>query len=180
MLVMWIVSVLFVAQPGTVQSFAEKLPTDYVLIEGKKDPSSIPEWLAWQEGFVILAEWHDKDSGFNHDLRESLSAVEFDLFEHEALLQSERQAALEKAFQPLMDAYKNRDPNDQKELDRLQEQLHELNLKYRRSVLAARDRVLEGIRPESQAVVVAWVGEMRTAISAKVPKSELAKWRAPE
>ena len=36
-------------------------------IDGEKDPSLIPEWLAWEHSFILLREWHGKDSGFTHD-----------------------------------------------------------------------------------------------------------------
>jgi hypothetical protein len=153
---------------------------EVVVIDGSKNPSQVPEWLAWEQGFVVLAGWHGKDSGFNHDLRETLSKDEFDAFESEALSQDERRAKAEKEAEPLQTAYTKGNKNDKKLIGTLNEKIDAINLRYRRSILDARDRVLQALSPASQAVVLAWIGDIRSSISARVLKSELARWRAPE
>jgi hypothetical protein len=162
------------------QATSQASAADMVVIDGKKNPSQIPEWLAWQQGFVTLAGWRGKDSGFNHDLREALSKEEFDLFEREALAQDDRMEQATKEAEPLRSLYDTRDPTDRRLVATLDEKMYEVNLKYRRAVLEARNRVLEALRPESQSVVLSWIGDIRSDIVFKVPKGELTRWRAPE
>jgi hypothetical protein len=175
-----VLGALFAAGSVSQPPAASQSAADVVVIDGKKDPSQIPEWLAWQQGFIVLAGWRGKDSGFNHDLREALSREEFEALEREALAEDDRMQRATKEAESLRALYDKRDPNDRRLADTLDERMYEVNLKYRRAVLEARNRVLEALRPESQSVVVAWIGDIRSDIVSRVPKGELARWRAPE
>ena len=62
----------------------------------------------------------------------------------------------------------------------VQEKTFEINLKYRRATLEARDRLLAAFSPAAQAALAAWMNDGRASIAVTVPKGELARWRAPE
>jgi hypothetical protein len=180
MLHLCVLSAVILAGAARTPAIPPQAAADIVVIDGKKDPSQLPEWLVWQQGFTILAGWRGKDSGFNHELREALSKEEFDVLEREALAQGHRTEQATKEAEPLRALYDTRDPNDQQLAATLDEKMYEVNLKYRRAILEARNRVLEALRPESQSVLLSWIGDIRTDIVSRVPKGELARWRAPE
>jgi hypothetical protein len=55
----------------------------------------------------------------------------------------------------------------------LNDQMQDLNVRYRRNTLDARDRILQVLRPESQQVLWEWLGEIRASITARVAKRDL-------
>ena len=154
--------------------------SEIVVIEGRKNPSQIPEWVTWEHAFIILSAWRGKDSGFTHDLREGLSTEELDVLEREAAGQRERRDQAVREAEPLKAEYAARDPADQKLLASLNDRMQDINLTYRRATLEARNRVLEALRPESQSLLLSWIGDIRADIVSRVPKADLERWRAPE
>jgi Skp family chaperone for outer membrane proteins len=171
-----VVALLPAAQAQTAASAS----SDTMVIDGKKNPSQLPEWLVWEHGFMQIAMLKGKETSLTELLKEGLSAQEFELLEREAAAQDDRLEAAAKEAEPLREQYQKRDPEDTKLVSSLNERMQEVNLRYRRATLDARDRVLQTLRPESQSVVLAWLGELRAGIVARVSKSELERWRAPE
>jgi hypothetical protein len=174
-----LVTALMLASP-TQASTPPPALRGYVVVDGKKDPSRFPEWVTWEHGFAVLAAWTGKDSGFNHDLKATLTAEEYALLEKEVAAQHDRQAAAAKAIEQLRPIYEKADPKDQRTARFLDEQQFAINLTYRRAVLAARDRLLASLGPTSQSALVAWMDDGRSSITVYVPKGDLAHWRAPE
>ena len=76
--------------------------------------------------------------------------------------------------------YAHRDPKDAKLLASLNDRMQDINLKYRRAILEARNRLFEALSPESQSVLTSWIGDIRAGIVARVAKTDLERWRAPE
>lgn len=153
---------------------------DVIIIDGHKDPSKIPEWAAWEDGFTTLDLWAGRDSGFNHDLREALSADEFSHLEREAVAQAARRAEAIRETELLRPGMASMDPKDASAAKKLLDRIHAIDLKYRRATLAARDRVLQSLLPGSQAVLQAWIERGKATMICEVPRSELAHWRSPE
>ena len=152
----------------------------YVVIDGKKDPSRLPEWLTWEHGFAVLAAWAGKDSGFTSDLKATLAPREYALLEREVAAQHDREARAARAIEQLRPIYEKADPKDQKTARLIDERTYEINLDYRRAVLAARDRLLASLGPSSQSALVTWMYDGRRSITVYVPKGDLARWRSPE
>ena len=71
-----LIAAIFVTQGAPA---SQNKQADTVTVDGATQPSQIPEWLAWEYSFTLLKQWQGKDSGFTHDLREALSAGEFEL-----------------------------------------------------------------------------------------------------
>jgi len=159
--------------PGTASQ-------DVIVIDGHKDPSKIPEWVAWEDGFGTIDAWIGRDSGFNHELREALTPDEFSLLEREAVAQTTRRAEAIRETEQLRPELATLDPKDASAANKLRDRVHAIDLKYRRATLAARDRVLQSLSPGSQAVLQAWIERGRTTMICQVPRSELAHWRSPE
>jgi hypothetical protein len=154
--------------------------SNIVVIDGSKNPSMLPEWLVWEQAFLIVAGWRGRDSGITHDLRMALSKDEVELLEREAAMQSERQNQAGREAEPLRARYATRDPKDEKLLALLNDQMQNVNLRYRRATLEARNRVLERLSLESQSVLTSWIGDIRAGIVSRVAKADLERWRAPE
>jgi len=176
----WILVGLYVAS-GVPQSSTEQTSStsDVLLIDGSKEPGQIPEWLTWEHGFMILAGWKGRDSGFNHDLKAQLTAGEFDALEREASAQHDRRARLEEKAVALRKAL-DVDSGRKEAAEAFDTQAFEIELGYRREVLAARDRLLKVMSGNLQAAVQSWMSELKHDMSASVPKSDLAHWRMPE
>jgi hypothetical protein len=153
---------------------------DVIVIDGHKDPSKIPEWAAWEDGFATIDAWIGRDSGFNHDLREALTPDEFSVLEREAVGQTTRRAEAIRETQQLRPELTTLDPKDAAAVSKLRDRIHAIDLKYRRATLAARDRLLQSLSPGSQAVLQAWIDRGKATMICEVPRSELAHWRSPE
>ena len=104
---------------------------DVIVIDGHKDPSKIPEWAAWEDGFTTLDLWAGRDSGFNHDLREALSADEFSHLEREAVAQAARRAEAIRETELLRPDMASMDPKDASAAKKLLDRIHAIDLKYR-------------------------------------------------
>ena len=176
----WLV-VALCAVVGSSQAATGQPPgtDDVLLIDGSKEPGQIPEWVTWEHGFMALAGWKGRDSGINHDLRAQLAPAEFDALERAAVAQSERRAMFETKADALRKAL-DVDSGRREAAEAFDTQAFELELAYRREILAARDRLLKALSADSQTVIQSWMNEFKHDISARVPTSELAHWRLPE
>jgi hypothetical protein len=171
---------LLASSPVPHAQTAGSAPSDIVVIDGKKNPSQLPEWLVWEHAFMQIGMLKGKETSFTQSLKEELSVQEYDFLEREALAQDRRVEEAAKEAEPLQEQYQKGDPRDVKLMSALNDQLQDLNLRYRRATLDARDRVLQALRLESQSAVLSWLGELRAGMVARVSKSELERWRAPE
>jgi len=176
----WILVGLSVAL-GSPQASANQPSgaSDVLFIDGSKEPEQIPEWVTWEHGFMALAGWKGRDSGINHDLRGQLTPAELDALERTAVAERERRTRFEAKADALRKAL-DVDSGRKEAAAAFDTQAFELELAYRRELLAARDRLLKALSADSQIVVQNWMNEFKHDISARVPKSELAHWRMPE
>lgn len=180
MIAVSLVVALLLWSPARPAQTSASAASDILIIDGKKDPGQLPEWLVWEHAFMQIAMLKGKETSITLALKEGLSAEEFDLLEQEALAQDRRLEKAVKEAEPLQEQFKKRDPNDTKLMSSLNDQMQDLNVRYRHTTLDARDRVLQALRPESQQVLWSWLGEIRASIVARVSKRELERWRAPE
>ena len=169
-------AVTVLTQTGHVQERERK---DLLVIEGAKEPAEIPEWLAWETSFTVLHQWHGKDSGFTHHLRENLLQHEFELLEHEAEAHKTRQSNRDSQGSKLFEKYPYA-TTPPEVLAEVNDRAFAIDLAYRRDILAARDRLLRAFTTESQAVLLTWVADNKAGITSFVQKSDLKRWRLPE
>jgi len=176
----WILVGLYMAS-GVPQSSTEQTSStsDVLFIDGSKEPAQIPEWVTWEHGFMALAGWKGKDSGINHELRAQLTPAEFDALERAAVEQTDRRTRFETEADSLRKAL-DVDSGRKEAAQEFDKQAFELELAYRRDLLAARDRLLKTLSADSQAAIQSWMNDFKHDINARVPKSELAHWRMPE
>ena len=148
-----------------------------VVVDGSQTPEAIPEWLAWESGFQTLLLVRDRpDSTFTADLRQVLSDDEMVTLMRAAEQQRTAYARATEATAKL----RERLAADPGESQAVRQDLQDVNLRYRRAVLAARDAALGRLRAPAQSAVLAWIGEVRTTIRFTVPKSELEQFRMPQ
>jgi hypothetical protein len=153
---------------------------DVLVIDGAKDPGQIPEWLAWEYSFTLINQWQGRDNGFTHDLREAVTPEEFALLEKEGTAHKARMARRASLGAKLVEKYPFETTTEPKVIERGNEEAFAIELEYRRDILAARDRLLQTFSVASQAVLLNWVAENKTAITSHVPKSDLKRYRLPE
>ena len=159
---------------------SETKQADTLTVVGATQPSQIPEWLVWEYSFTLLKQWQGKDSGFTHDLRETLSSGEFEILEKEALAHAAREARREARAAKLMEKYPHATTTDAAMMAKANEEAFAIDLDYRREILASRDRLLQTFSTESQSALMNWVVENKAAITVYVHKSDLTRWRSPE
>jgi hypothetical protein len=169
-------SAALVQQPQTMT------PEDagYVTIDGSKDPGSIPEWVVWEDAFNLVSQWRGRESGITQELREGLSATEMTTLEKEAAAQQQKRGDLERRGDQLKKTLGIAGMPTNEQAEAFNERAFPFKLEYRQGLLDARDRLLASLSVESQAVLTAWVNDLKPGIKAFVPRADLAKWRSPQ
>jgi Xaa-Pro aminopeptidase len=156
---------------------APQTAASMVVVDGSQTPEAIPEWLAWESGFQTLLLVGDRPgSSFTTDLREVLSEDEMVALQRAAEQQRRAHTRAAEATEKL----RQRLAADPEDGQAVAQQLHDVNLRYRRAVLAAREQALGRLGAQAQAAILAWIGEVRTTIRFTVPKSELEQFRMPQ
>jgi hypothetical protein len=146
---------------------------DMVLIDGRKEPHRLPEWLVWEESFRTLAlTSKDPRSAFRLGPPE-LTPEETEVIYREALAQAERDRQCLKRQHDLAATMKELPPSTHPDVKRI-------TIDCRWRTLEARDRVLHALSAESALVVHAWVSRARAAITSYVPKGELDFFWLPQ
>jgi hypothetical protein len=163
------------AQKTWVDVKGDPLPKGMIRIDGAKTPELIPQWLLWREAFLTLALTKPPPSGFWEPL-EALTPEESDLLYRECLAQRERNAQLEKIILP-----------EQKRLEAagedwpvVMQKLQALEEQWRWTILEARDRVLNGLSPESREVLLNEIDSYRRDIASVMPEADLEHFKRPQ
>jgi hypothetical protein len=152
----------------------------FVTIDGSKDPGSIPEWAAWEDGFMIVNSWRGKESGLTEDLRRALSPAEMAALEKEAAAQQKSRAELEDRGEKLKATLGITGVPTDQQIIAFNERAHPIEQAYRRGLLDARDRLLASFSVDSQSVLSTWVNDLKSSIKAFVPKANMDRWRSPQ
>ena len=174
MLTILVVSML--VAPG-YQGTSTSAPQAVAVVDGSRTPEAIPEWLAWEGGFqTLLLVSARRDSNFTSDLRQALSEDEMAVLQRAA---EQHRAAHTRASESA-GRLRQKLAADPSRRQAVADELHAVNLQYRRAVLAARDEALGRLRGPAQSAVLAWIDEVRTTIKFTVPKSELEQFRMPQ
>lgn len=169
-LVLLTLALVFQAAPASSQTASS---TDaFVKIDGMKNPELIPEWLAWREAFATIATVDLDKSGFTKNL--VLTPTEKTLLKKEAQEEKTRQVSCIQKQERLLVQMKAAPP------ETVNAALADARIDCRWATLDARDRLLEGLSPEAQVSLQAFLAETRSAITSTVPKAELEMWRRPQ
>jgi hypothetical protein len=167
------VAVLAVVAVIAAQQATIKYNLEYEEVDHKKTP--VPEWLAWETGFRILASTLRQPSKVITG-SVGLSDDDLKLVLHEAGEQAIRDRQCEeqaKKVEPLLDVV----PTPYGEIN-AKNQAIQIECRWR--TLDARDRLFKTLSPEGMIALSTWIEQQKTGIQSYVPKGGLAHYRLPQ
>ena len=159
------------AQSKTPSNFPSPRPSEYVHIDGGRNPEMIPQWATWAFAFrviaggsqliptVVLRHLSDEEAA------EVLTAATAD-----RKTDAECQERVLRLRPLLLTA----------QAQTINEKTREIQLDCRRRTLRIRDRLLARLRPEGQIALMQWVESTKSGMQVSVPKRELAHYQQPE
>jgi hypothetical protein len=140
-------------------------------IDGSKNPELIPEWSAWGFAFRVIATGS----------RRLPSSVYFAVSRDEEALILKEADQIQKIDRDcqgrLLELH---DLLGKEKDDVLDRKLRELTLECRWATLHARDRVLEALKPEGAAALMAFVASTKVGTTVSIPKKDLARFLEPQ
>jgi hypothetical protein len=142
-------------------------PSERLEIDGKKNPELIPEWYVWETFFGQLHRAGTIPSALN------LTPSETRLLQTELEQYSKSQEACQKQIDTLRSLVGVAATVDVNRKQRA------IQLECRNRTLEIRGRLLEGVRPDANAALTAWVEGTKSGIEISVPKRELDHFRQP-
>lgn len=145
---------------------------EVVVIDGRKNPEKIPQWLAWEEGFDTLATAKRKGM-LAVDESLLMPASDKELVYAEALRQPERfrdHIKKVETLRPLIGNVKD---------EVIMEKNRAMILEHRQATLDASRRLLDRLSPEGRTAMVAWVESIKAGITSTVPANDLEFYRRP-
>jgi hypothetical protein len=170
--VVGLVGAVLVAR-GSAQPVKLPPPSDYVEIDGSKNPQDIPEWDAWLAAFRVLSIANRKGS-IAVPASLGLSDADLRLVFAEAAEQDKRNRVCEERVERL------RPLLGKEKVEVINERTRTLQLECRWMTLQARDRLLEALSAEGRTALAAWVSEQKAAMRVMVPKAELEHYKQPQ
>ena len=159
------------AQSKTSPRFSSPQPSEYVHIDGSRNPEMIPQWATWAFAFRVIAGGsraiptivlqHMNDEEAAEVLRAAVEDRTSDADCQERVLR----------LRPLLLTEKAHAINDK---------TRAIQLDCRGRTLRARDRLLARLRPEAQIALLQWVESTKSGMQVSVPRRELAHYQQPE
>lgn len=138
-------------------------------IDGAKDPTAIPDYLAWRHAFRVLTK---NQMGRRHiTLSPSDDALLETAIEAERRRDGACQARQERPLTSLTKVHTKR--------PQIVEQLYAIVIECRQATLDAGDRLLAAMSPEGRIELDEWVREARTGVSVSMSKEDMKYFRLP-
>jgi hypothetical protein len=170
-----LMALMFVTAPAQDKTppkiiFSNPPPSEWVHIDGSKNPELIPQWTVWRQAFHNMAQVSNIPTEVIHHLSPK---------EQESLLAAAR-ADVKKELgcqERVLEIMPLLSTGDAKQIN---DKTKEINLDCRWQTLNRRDQVLESLNPEGRSALVNWVESNKAGMSVRVPKSELAFFRQPQ
>jgi hypothetical protein len=165
--------VLLSSLQGTPQrppvEFSIPPPSEWVHIDGGKNPELIPEWSVWDTAFRMFVTVGNLPTAVLQMLtKEETAAIQAAANQH-AKITAECEARGLKLI-PLLGKETARAIN---------EKTQALNLDCRKQTLSLRDGALESLRADARVALTQWVEELKKGMRASVPKAELDFYLQP-
>jgi hypothetical protein len=145
-------------------------PSEWMHIDGSKNPEMIPEWSVWQLAFNnIFVVGKLPTAVSRHVTKEEAAAI----LEAAREQKKNRMDCEERGLKlrPLLGT---------ETIAEINRRTEELNLECRWQTLRLRDRVLESLGPDAQAALRDWVESSKATIQVSVPKAELDFYLKPK
>jgi hypothetical protein len=159
------------AQSKTPPRFSTPRPSEYVHIDGSRNPEMIPQWATWAFAFRVIA---GGSRLIPTVVLGHLSEAEAAEVVKEATADQKRDAECQERvlrLRPLLLTERAAVIN---------EKTREIQLECRWRTLRARDRLLARLRPEGQIALIQWVESTKSGMEVSVPKRELAHYQQPQ
>ena len=161
--------ILFAVQQPPIQ-FSTPPPSEWVHIDGSKNPELIPEWSVWKSAFRnILIGGHLPTVVLTQISKEESAAILAAARENAKNVAACEQRGL--MLKPLLETETPAVINRKTE---------ELNLECRWQTLRLRDRLVQSLEPDGQAALRQWVESLKAGIQVSVPKAEFAFYMKPK
>jgi hypothetical protein len=145
--------------------------TEFIQIDGSKNPELIPQWSSWGFAFRI----------FSGGPRELPSTVHVVASKDEAAMILREADAMQKvdaACAAKMAEVTKRIGKEKASV--LDEEGRKINLDCRWQTLYARDRILERLNPQARVALIAFVESTKKGRQVSVPKNGLARYLEPQ
>lgn len=171
----FLVAMLVVLMPQAASQkppiqFSTPPPSEWVHIDGSKNPELIPEWSVWDSAFRIFVTAGNLPTALLQMLtKEEAAAIKAAAHQHGKFTADCEARGLK--LGSLLGKESARGIN---------EKTRELNLDCRRQTLSLRDRSLEALRPEARVALTQWVDELKKGMRASVPKAEFDFYLQPK
>jgi hypothetical protein len=167
--VVFFTSVPAAAQKPPVQ-FSVPAPSEWVHIDGAKNPELIPEWSVWKHAFMVFGVASELPTDvMKHLSKEEAAAVRAAAAQHRKDTSACEQRGLK--LRPMLET---------EAVDAVNRKTEELNLECRWQTLRLRDRLLEALRSDGQVALRQWVEAAKADIRVSVPKKELDFYLKPK
>lgn len=146
-------------------------PEEMVTVDGKKNPELIPQWMAWEFAFRVIAGGPRQLPTTVHRV---VSREEGERVMAAARSDQEREAVCRARIAKLHPLLLTAKPS---EIDAKQA---EIQLQCRWQTLHIRDRLLEQLNPEAQAALIAFVESGKAGTQISVSRREFAHFQKPQ
>lgn len=159
------------AQSKTPPRFSNPRPSEYVHIDGSRNPEMIPQWAAWAFAFRVIA---GGSRSIPTVVLRHLSGEEAAEVLKEAAADQKTDAECQERvlrLRPLLLTERARVINGK---------TRAIQLDCRWRTLQARDRLLARLRPEGQIALTQWVESTKSGMQVSVPARELAHYQQPQ
>jgi hypothetical protein len=159
------------AQHTTPPRFSTPRPSEYVQIDGSRNPEMIPQWAVWAFAFRVIAGGsraiptvvlqHLSEEEAADVLKEAVADRKWDADCQQRVLR----------LRPLLLSERAQAIN---------ERTRAIQLDCRWRTLHARDRLLARLGPEGRIALVRWVESAKSGMQVSVPRRELAHYQQPQ
>lgn len=153
------------------QAARPKRAPEMIEIDGARNPELIPQWSAWGFAFRVITTGS----------RQLPSSVYFAVSrEEEAMLMKEADQLQKIDRDCVSRVVKLHDLLGRIKDNELDGKLRGLTLECRWATLRTRDRVLEALKPEGAAALIAFVESTKVGTTISIPKKDLARYLEPQ
>jgi hypothetical protein len=140
-----------------------------IVIDGSKDPSAIPQWLAWERTFGAL-NTHPQGHIPVWNMSDKETEITMAAARAAAAADDRCNANLTKRMDSLKSSYKP---------DALWTENKRLIVGCRQETLDHADRLIEQLSPQGRQALLAWLDDRRRSTTSYVFEKEMAFYRSP-
>ncbi len=169
-----IVAIVVVLAPG-VSAQSQKDDDPLITIDGAKNPELIPQWVAWHGAFLFMAAPAEPEVPI------PTRVILVTTVEQQAWIRKEALQVIKEENDMGASVVKLREGLTAENLTQRLEEVNAMEMRRRRIVLAARDRLLgPDLPPAAHAALREFVEIVRRGQKPSVRKSQLAQFMLPE